>query len=141
MSLEGVLGGRAAFDITMQPDPTATLFYNVLRQHYRMVLVTDQTEPTKAEHWLRSNMFVGYSQLLTAPVEAVGTLAIRIAQLRALRASRTALALFIDGDIEAVAYAHRVGITGLFWMEPVAGSEREDLRPQPIRSWEEMTGA
>lgn len=141
MSLEGVLGGRAAFDITMQPDPTATLFYNVVRTQYRVVLVTDLIEPTKAEHWLRSQGIVGYSQLLTAPLEAIGTKAVRIAQLRALKSSRTVLSLFVDSNIEAVAYAHRVGVTGLFWMAPVPGSEREDLRPSPIRSWEEMAGA
>ena len=140
MSLEGVLGGRPAFSVTMQPDHTATLFYNVLRQQYRLVLVTDLPEPTKAEHWLRSNFITGYSQLLCAPPEAIGTIAIRVAQLRALRASRTALSLFIDSNIEAVAYAHRVGVTGLFWMQPVVGSEREDLKPAPIRTWEEMSG-
>lgn len=138
MSLEGVLGGRTAFDITMQPDPRGQYLFNVLQTAYRVVLVTDQTEPVKAEHWLRSNLLHGHSQLLTAPLDAIGTQAVRIAQLRALRASRATVDLFVDPNAEAVGYAARVGITALRWTYPLSGADREDLRTNPIRSWEDM---
>ena len=140
MAIEGVLGQSQHFDITMQPSPAGREFFAALAGAYRIVLVTDQPELAKAEHWLRSNWFAGYSQVLTEVRDAVGTTATRVAQVRALRASRTAVSLLVDTDAEAVAYAARVGITGLLWTPGVRGSEREDLRPARVRSWEEIAG-
>jgi hypothetical protein len=98
MAVEGVLGTSEHFDITMQPSPTAMMLYNSLRADFRMVLVTTQEDWTKVEHWLRSHWLVGYSQVLTGIPEALDTFTVRAAQLRSLKASRTAIDLYVDID-------------------------------------------
>lgn len=141
IAIEGVLGESPDFSITMQPTPAGREFFEALQAVYRIILVTSQPDATKVEHWLRSNWFRGYSQALVGVPEALTHQGNRTAQIRALRASRTAVSLFVDTDSEAVAYAARVGITGLLWTPAMRGAQREDLQAAPIRSWEEMVPA
>lgn len=138
MGVEGVLGDRPTFDITMQCVPTARLLYSVLEQSYRVVLVTDQSDPNKAAHWLRTNGIVGWSQLHAGITEAADTVANRCAQLRALRSSRTVIDFVIDIHPKALAYAASIGIPGMLWLPAARAGQRADLSPPPIRSWEEM---
>lgn len=140
IALEGVLGERESFDVTMQRSVAGFEFFTGFAL-YRRVIVTSTTHYDKAYHWLRVNGFRDFDMLLTAPEEALDHTAVRVSQLRSLRASRTTLSLFVDTDPGAVMFATRVGVTGLCWVPPKAGAQREDLRAAPIRSWEEMTGA
>lgn len=136
MAVEGVLGSSEEFVANMLPNDPALRLYASLEGLHRMVLVSNAPAPAPVEWWLRSNGVNDYVMLMTALLSAdASTADQREAQLRALRASRTAVSLVIDADPATVAHAMSVGVTGLLYGQPRPAAGRVDLGGRRIRDW------
>lgn len=136
MAVEGVLGNADEFRPNMLPNDPALRLYASLEGLHRIVVVTSAPSPSPVEWWLRSNGLSDYSLLMTALLVPEASVAEqREAQLRALRASRTAVSFVVDADAATVAGAMAVGITGLLYGQPRPPGQRVDLGGRRIRDW------
>lgn len=137
MAIEGILGDRQEFSVNMQQNDEGSRLFFALQQWYRMVLVTNEPDPDKINHWVRSNGLAGHAAVEAGPAFTSGSTTVdhRALQLRGLRSSRTAVGLVIDTDSLTIAMAMAQGITGLLYASPRIGTTRTDLN-RPRRDWE-----
>lgn len=141
MAVEGVLGVSDEFTITMMPSDEGRALYEGLSHVYRMVLVTSEPDESRVEHWLRSQGIQEYAQVLTpAPGWSGEPIDARAAQLRGLRASRTAVGLVVDTSPLVVVHAMSVGVTGLLFGPPRPAPGRVDLGKRRVRDWSAIEG-
>jgi hypothetical protein len=133
VAIEGVLARSPQFGVAMLPNDDALRLYAGLVQTYRVILVTCEPEVTKVEHWLRSHGLRDHDQLLTG--DGRDCIDVRASQLRALRASRTAVALVVDSEPLVVAHAASVGLSGLLYVAPRSAPSRADMGARRIRDW------
>lgn len=138
MAVEGVLGDGSVFSPSMQPTRTGQRLYFALQEWYRVVLVSSHPDPTAVEWWLRLQGLKGHAEVLANPdPELMDTVLVRAAQLRPLRANRTAVELVVDTDPSTVTMAMQQGITGLLYGSARVGTDRLDLR-RKRRDWDDI---
>jgi len=135
VAIEGVLGNSPSFQVNMQTDEVGRRLHAALSSWYRVVLVTSETDTTKVSYWLAMQGFTEVDDLLVNTTDHIHPAKVRAHQLRALRARRTPVTLVVDGEPEFVAHAMAQGVVGLFYGTARRAHIREDLAPQPIRSW------
>jgi len=141
MAVEGVLGNSDEFSASMLANDVAVRLYGSLSAYHRVVLVTSAEDTRAVDWWLRTQGVLDYVQILPRPLDAGPEVAdVREAQLRALRASRTAVVLVVDSDAATVAHAMSVGVTGLLYGPPRPAAGRMDLGARRIRDWSAIVG-
>ena len=110
ISIEGVMKTENG-----DPIQEGIRLYRILSEQYRVVVCSDMSEEL-TEHWLRSNMIVGYAEVYDESDFFEGQ------DLRArhldLSLQRGRVALFIDPDADRCAYALSKNITTIMFAEP-----------------------
>ena len=110
ISIEGVMKTENG-----DPIQEGIRLYRILAEQYRVVICSDMSEKL-TEHWLRSNMIVGYADVYDDSDFFEGQ------DLRArhldLALQRGRVALFIDPDSDRCAYALSKNVTTLMFAEP-----------------------
>ena len=110
ISIEGVMKTENG-----DPIQEGIRLYRILSEQYRVVVCSDMSEEL-TEHWLRSNMIVGYAEVYDESDFFEGQ------DLRArhldLALQRGRVALFIDPDADRCAYALSKNITTIMFAEP-----------------------
>jgi len=123
VALEGVLKTE-----TGDPIPEGIKLYRILAEHYRVVITSDMSWQ-KTDHWLRSNLIVGYGEIYDDRYFYEGQ-DLRSRHLAIARAAGR-VDLFIDVDADRCAEAAAMGITTLLFAHPkFIRASRE------IRSWD-----
>lgn len=123
VALEGVLKTE-----TGDPIPEGIKLYRILAEHYRVVITSDMSWQ-KTDHWLRSNLIVGYGDIYDDRYFYEGQ-DLRSRHLAIARAAGR-VDLFIDVDADRCAEAAAMGITTLLFAHPkFIRTSRE------IRSWD-----
>lgn len=143
IGIESVLAKPSGVSIVQkQVDEEARKFYLHMLTGYRVVLLTewDRAYTNEVQHWLRTVGIVGFDDLLYASPEAVDLTDVRFRQVTGLRASRTDVALFVDGDPLVVTMAAQQGINSMLWLRARPALMRGDLQPRKIRNWDAIVG-
>lgn len=123
VALEGVLKTE-----TGDPIPEGIKLYRILAEHYRVVITSDMSWK-KTDHWLRSNLIVGYGDIYDDRYFYEGQ-DLRSRHLAIARAAGR-VDLFIDVDAARCAEAASMGITTLLFANPkFIRASRE------IKSWD-----
>ena len=123
VALEGVLKTE-----TGDPIPEGIKLYRILAEHYRVVITSDMSWQ-KTDHWLRSNLIVGYGDIYDDRYFFEGQ-DLRSRHLAIARAAGR-VDLFIDVDAHRCAEAAAMGITTLLFANPkFIRASRE------IKSWD-----
>lgn len=143
IGIESVLAKPGGVSIVQkQVDEEARKFYMHMLTGYRVVLLTewDEAYANHVQHWLRTVGIVGYDDLLYASPEAADLTDVRFRQVTGLRAARTDVSLFVDGDPLVIAMASQQGINSLLWLRGRPALMRGDLKPRKIRNWDAIVG-
>lgn len=126
VTLEGVLKTE-----TGNPIPEGIKLYRILAEHYRVVISSDLDAAT-TEHWLRSNMIIGYSDVYDSKDFFEGQ---NLRQRHIdLALSNGKVTMFIDPDADNCAYALSKGILTMLIASPKFVRVSRDIRP-----WEDLT--
>lgn len=112
------------------PIPEGIKLFRILAEHYRIILSSDM-DSKKTEHWLRSNMIVGYGEIYDDKTFFEG-------QERRLRHIDVAKAkgkveLFIDSDSDYCAYALSLGIPTMMFASP-----RFTRTNRVVKPWQDL---
>ena len=139
ISVDGVLTRLSSAPLVQrQPNPDARVFYDVLKERYRIcLLMTEHSTISydRTKWWLDGSGFAGYDSLLVAAEDAFDTVDAAYRQITSLRASRVDVGLVVSTDGLVIAMAQQQGITGLLWAPGRPPMMRGDLRPRPVREW------
>lgn len=126
VALEGVLKTE-----TGDPIPEGVKLYRVLAQHYQVVIASDMGY-AETEHWLRSNLIVGYGDIYDARYFYEGQ-NLRSRQL-AIARSKGQVELFIDVDPSICAEALSLGVPSLLFASPKFIRTFRSIKP-----WDELS--
>lgn len=126
ISLEGVLCTEVG-----DPIPDGIKLFRVLAEHYRIAIASDQT-PELTEHWLKSNLIVGYAEVYDDKYAFEGQ-DLRMRQLDVAR-SRGRVEMFIDPDIDRCAYAVENNVPTLLFVSPKFVRTTRSIKP-----WKELS--
>lgn len=125
ISVEGVLCTEVG-----DPIPDGIKLFRVLAQNYRIVLGSDQ-DPDKTEHWLKTNLIVGYADIYDDRLAFEGQ-DLRMRQLDIAR-SQGRVELFVDPDVDRCAYALANNVPTLLFAVPKFVRTK-----RPVRPWSEL---
>lgn len=125
IALEGVLKNEVG-----DPIPDGIKLYRVLIEHYRVVITSDLS-PELTEHWLRSNMIIGYGDIYDNRYFFEGQ-DLRLRQLE-IAQSKGRVELFIDPDADYCAYALAKNITTIMFASPKFVRTTRKVKP-----WEDL---
>lgn len=126
VALEGVLKTE-----TGDPIPEGIKLYRILAEHYRVV-ISSTMDFEKSDHWLRSNLIIGYSDIYDSRYFFEGQdLTERHIDV-AKSKGKVSLVLSADGDI--CAYALSNGIASLMFANPKFIKTKKDMK-----SWDKVT--
>jgi hypothetical protein len=126
VALEGVLKTEIG-----APIPEGIKLYRILAEHYRVIIASDM-DPHLTEHWLRSNLIVGYGDIYDNRYFFEGQ-DLRARQL-AIAKAQGKVDLFIDSDADRVAMALANGVTAILFASPkFVRTTREQ------KSWDEVS--
>lgn len=125
VALEGVLKTE-----TGNPIPEGIQLYRILVEHYRVVISSD-LDPDITEHWLKSNLIIGYADIYDNRHFYEGQ-ELRRRHLD-LERSKGKVSLFIDPDADMCAYALACGITTIMFASPKFVRISRDVKP-----WEDL---
>lgn len=126
VALEGVLKTE-----TGNPIPEGIKLFRILVEHYRVVISSDLDAAT-TEHWLRSNMIIGYSEVYDSKDFYEGQ---NLRQRHIdLALTNGKISLFLDPDADNCAYALSKGILTMLIASPKFVRVSRDVRP-----WEDLT--
>ena len=125
VALEGVLRTE-----TGDPIPEGIKLYRLLVDNYRVVITSD-LPGNETEHWLRSNLIVGYAGVYDNSMFYEGQ-ELRSRQLSVAMSSGI-VSLFIDPDADFCAEALSKGITTIMFAAP-----KFVRRTRTVRKWEDM---
>lgn len=126
VALEGVLKTE-----TGDPIPEGVMLYRILAQHYRVVITSDLSQAL-TDHWLRSNLIVGYGDVYDARYFFEGQ-DLRDRHLAIARAAGR-VDLFVDVDADRCAKALSMGIPTLLFASPKFVRTSREVRP-----WQELS--
>lgn len=121
VALEGVLKTE-----TGDPIPEGIKLYRVLAEHYRIAIASD-LDINKTEHWLKSNLIVGYGEIYDDRYFFEGQ-DLRMRQL-AIARSRGRVELFIDPDADRCAQALAMGVHTMLFASPKFVRVTREVRP------------
>ena len=124
VALEGVLKTE-----TGDPIPEGIKLYRILAEHYRVVITSDMSWQ-KTDHWLRSNLIVGYGDIYDDRYFFEGQ-DLRSRQLAIARAQGR-VDLFIDVDADRCAEAAAMGITTLLFAHPKFIRTSREIKPWDV---------
>jgi len=126
VALDGVLKTE-----TGDPIPEGIRLFRVLAEHYRVVLCSDDSK-AQTEHWLKSNMILGYADIYDDTSFFEGQ-DLRERQVAVAKASGK-VALFVDVDADRCAMALAEGIPVLMFATPKFLRTTRDVKP-----WQDLT--
>jgi len=125
ISVEGVMKTEGG-----DPIQEGIRLYRILAEQYRVVVCSDLSQEL-TEHWLRSNMIVGYADVYDDRHFFEGQ------DLRArhldLALQRGRVSLFVDPDADRCAYALSKNVTTLMFAEPKFVRTTRMVKP-----WEDL---
>lgn len=125
VALEGVLKTE-----TGDPIPEGIKLYRILAEHYRVIITSDLT-PALTEHWLRTNMIIGYGDIYDNRYFYEGQ-DLRARQL-AIAQAQGRVDLFVDPDPDRCAYALSKNVPTMLFAAP------KFLRTsRPVKPWEDL---
>ena len=126
VALDGVLRTEVG-----DPIAEGVKLFRILTQHYRVIVASDQS-PEQTEHWLRSNLIVGYGDIYDDRYFYEGQ-NLRSRQL-AIARSKGQVELFIDVDPSICAEALSLGIPSLLFASPKFIRTFRSIKP-----WDELS--
>lgn len=125
IALEGVLRTE-----TGDPIPEGIKLYRLLVDNYRVVITSDLSADL-TEHWLRSNLIIGYADIYDSSMAYEGQ-ELRSRQL-SVAMNYGIVSLFIDPDADFCAEALSKGITTILFAAP-----KFVRRSRTVRKWDDM---
>jgi hypothetical protein len=126
VALEGVLKTE-----TGDPIPEGIKLYRILAEHYRVVF-SSTLDFEKTDHWLRSNLIIGYSDIYDTRYFYEGQ---ELVQRHIdIAKSKGKVSLFISSDGDACAYALANGIAAVMFASPKFIKTKKD-----IKAWDELS--
>jgi hypothetical protein len=126
VALEGVLMTEIG-----DPIPEGIKLYRILAEFYRIVICSD-LGPEQTEHWLRSNLIVGYGDIYDDRYFFEGQ-DLRERQI-SIAKSKGKVELFIDPDADRCAFALSNNIPTIMFAAPKFIRTKRSVKP-----WEEMS--
>lgn len=126
IALEGVLKTESG-----DPIHEGIKLFRILSEHYRVVICSDMS-PAATEHWLRSNLIIGYGEIYDNRFFFEGQ-ELRNRQIDIAK-SKGKVELFIDGDADYCAYALSCGIPSMMYASPKFVRLTRSVKP-----WEDLT--
>ena len=121
VALDGVLRTEVG-----DPIAEGVKLFRILTQHYRVIVASDQS-PEQTEHWLRSNLIVGYGDIYDDRYFFEGQ-DLRNRQL-AIAQAQGRVDLFVDPDADRCAYALSKGIPTMLFASPKFVRTSREVRP------------
>jgi hypothetical protein len=121
VALDGVLRTEVG-----DPIAEGVKLYRILAQHYRVIIASDQS-PKQTDHWLRSNLIVGYGDIYDDRYFVEGQ-DLRARQL-AIAQAQGRVDLFVDPDADRCAYALSKGIPTMLFASPKFVRTSREVRP------------
>jgi hypothetical protein len=121
VALDGVLRTEVG-----DPIAEGVKLYRILAQHYRVIIASDQS-PKQTDHWLRSNLIVGYGDIYDDRYFFEGQ-DLRNRQL-AIAQAQGRVDLFVDPDADRCAYALSKGIPTMLFASPKFVRTSREVRP------------
>jgi hypothetical protein len=110
VALDGVLKTE-----TGDPIPEGVKLFRILAEHYRVIIASDLS-PALTEHWLRTNLIVGYGDIYDDRYFYEGQ-DLRARQISIAQAQGR-IELFVDPDADRCAYALSKGIPAVLFAAP-----------------------
>lgn len=126
VSLTGVLKTEVG-----DPIPDGIKLFRILAEHYRVIIASDMS-PAMTDHWLRSNLILGYGDTYDDRYFFEGQ-DLRARQL-AIAQSQGKVELFIDPNAGRCAYALSLGIPVLMFAAPKYTRTTRGIKP-----WEQLS--
>lgn len=126
VALEGVLKTE-----TGDPIPEGIKLYRIMAEHYRVV-ISSTMDFEKTDHWLRSNLIIGYSDIYDTRYFFEGQDLLQRHIDVAKSKGKVSLVVSADGDLCAYALAN--GIASLMFANPRFVKTKKD-----IRAWDEVS--
>ncbi len=126
VALEGVLKTE-----TGDPIPEGVMLFRILAEHFR-VIITSDLGIRETDHWLRSNLIVGYGDIYDARYFFEGQ-DLRERQI-SIAKSQGRVDLFVDVDADRCAYALSQGIPVMMFASP-----RFVRTSRQVRPWEDLS--
>ena len=121
VALDGVLRTEVG-----DPIAEGVKLFRILTQHYRVIIASDQS-PKQTDHWLRSNLIVGYGDIYDDRYFFEGQ-DLRNRQL-AIAQAQGRVDLFVDPDADRCAYALSKGIPTMLFASPKFVRTSREVRP------------
>ena len=121
VALDGVLRTEVGDSIA-----EGVKLFRILAQHYRVIIASDQS-PKQTDHWLRSNLIVGYGDIYDDRYFFEGQ-DLRNRQL-AIAQAQGRVDLFVDPDADRCAYALSKGIPTMLFASPKFVRTSREVRP------------
>jgi hypothetical protein len=121
VALDGVLRTEVG-----DPIAEGVKLFRILAQHYRVIIASDQS-PKQTDHWLRSNLIVGYGDIYDDRYFFEGQ-DLRNRQL-AIAQAQGRVDLFVDPDADRCAYALSKGIPTMLFASPKFVRTSREVRP------------
>jgi hypothetical protein len=121
VALDGVLRTEVG-----DPIAEGVKLFRILAQHYRVIIASDQS-PKQTDHWLRSNLIVGYGDIYDDRYFFEGQ-DLRARQL-AIAQAQGRVDLFVDPDADRCAYALSKGVPTMLFASPKFVRTSRDVRP------------
>ena len=121
VAIDGVLRTEVG-----DPIEECVKLYRILAQHYRVIIASDQS-PKQTDHWLRSNLIVGYGDIYDDRYFFEGQ-DLRARQL-AIAQAQGRVDLFVDPDADRCAYALSKGIPTMLFASPKFVRTSREVRP------------
>lgn len=125
VALDGVLRTEVG-----DPIPEGVKLYRILAENYRVIIASDHS-PELTEHWLRTNLIVGYGDIYDSRYFFEGQ-DLRARQLSIAQAQGR-VDLFVDPDADRCAYALSKGIPTMLFAAP-----RFVRRSREVRPWQDL---
>jgi hypothetical protein len=121
VALDGVLRTEVG-----DPIAEGVKLFRILAQHYRVIIASDQS-PKQTDHWLRSNLIVGYGDIYDDRYSFEGQ-DLRARQI-AIAQAQGRIDLFVDPDADRCAYALSKGIPTMLFASPKFVRTSREVRP------------
>jgi len=121
VALDGVLRTEVG-----DPIAEGVKLYRILAENYRVIIASDHS-PELTEHWLRTNLIVGYGDIYDNRYFFEGQ-DLRSRQL-AIAQAQGRVDLFVDPDADRCAYALSKGVPTMLFAAPKFVRRSRDVRP------------
>ena len=126
VALDGVLKTEVG-----DPIAEGVKLFRILAEHYRVIITSDLT-PELTEHWLRTNLIVGYGDIYDNRYFFEGQ-DLRARQL-AIAQAQGRVDLFVDPDADRCAHALSKGVPVILFAAPKFIRTTRQVKP-----WEDLS--